>query len=1283
MKHLKKILIVMVVLALLVGSAFAVIAADDVEGVAKLNEYIDAVKGETNVTTQSVTLRDLFAYHNEYDWTDNPAGYDVAMNEAYSLVVSVGVEIENQLKAEEGQQTPDEKKVESYYNLLNEHFLGCDVPAGTDGLAAIIEKLQTRNEATLEALYAVYDEVKTAEKDLDTIRVAMQALLDKMNSLYPISNADLLKKYKDGAFALAKELLDEYGKLPRPDDVITKEMLETKAPGTDDDATATTDGTDEDDEPSVTVEISDNVKSTIKTNAALTKMDEVEYANKHFYFERANKIILIETLVNSANFDASKELTELTQTVATYIEARNAEIAKKAHDLDVLSDLDAYDLPIYTSKDYNGNLTAEQIGKLSKEKQTEYKNNNDLFTAYNAGSEHRTTRLTEGMILDDVDGDGKKEEVPNGFQALIYGNGATIPHLYLEPSLNGKAEELGGMVIDVDIRLFENFSNANSYQMYSVDNSFGAGNSKFHTFLVWKRDATTGEVYITNKSGQSSAVPGFEEQNFYNCFALGVWSHYTITYNADKRIGTLYVNYEKVLDLYYSNDYAMRGLRWGPTSVANFRWDLDNVEFYAGTQHRDVDKFDEMTAGERFTFYVEYAANESYPYLSRNIAYRKAQALLPDYKNNLNYSATVSLFNSINYEEDIKKNAMIDNLAELKTLVKELVGAENLPFDADLLVGDIVACSECGFSDELDKYVENDGVFTCPECQAEIDKEGALTSAQKIEAECKEFPGIELNSDNVGAINALITEINEFVSTNGELINKGDTSEGGYQELMSAVYSVDANIKHVENAVAFVTAVEKFYRATTLAALTRHSLSAQQVYDLAGFSEAEIRAFIENDTVILGFEAKYNNTVTLADGTTVILVDGETLSPAGEVVVLNDIKPVDIGIEKDEDESDEDFNARFIAKLVELGYRMVIAPDSSDPENDNYVTIFEYYNEFAGIMANREKYENSRRIVNCVNYIIELDGYENTVEFFSANYETISSYMNIIRDMVRENAYNLEYAGVDEALEIFWELDIYFYELLQQEHITYIEEMLEKYPITNAYIEKLSIVLSMQDYFANEDLAITNNNMSYDVEAVVVDEMARLDELKLVLEVYASEIEGLNETFQDVLEQQTQYFINTVNHMKTLKDLTEIKELYATATSYYYGINVNTEGAPEAIAVYNEYRAMLAEADENAKLLDVVAKAINDAANLSGMEKRSAIYSAIKEGALYVQNIDDTSEEAKASLEVYQLALADYIAENVAFDNAIFESEQFTNAARSGKLSPTVLAVISSIIVAN
>lgn len=1274
MKHLKKILIVMVVLALLVGSAFAVIAADEAEGVAKLNEYLTTVKNEASVTTKSVTLRDMFAYHDSYDWSDNPAGYDAAMDEAYSLVVSIGEEIENQLKTEESADSPDEKKVASYYDLLNAHFLGCDAPAGTAGLDAIVGKLQARNEATLEALYATYDATDKAEKRvLDDVRVAMQTLITEMNELYPISNADLIAKYKNAAFVLAKELLAEYGKLPRPDVEITKDMLEAKAPETDEPATAEV----------LSFEISEEAKTLIKKNAPLANMDTVEYATKYFYFERANKIILLENLVNSADFDESDEVNELIQCVATYVEARNAEIAQKAADLDALANLDDYKLPTHISKDYNGNLTTDQINKLSKDKQTAYKNNNDLFNGVNAQSEHRTARYTEGMILDDVDGDGQKEEVPNGYQALIYGNGTTIPHLYIEPALNGKAEEYGGMVLDTDIRLYENFSNANSYSMYSVDNSFGSGNSKFHTFLVWKRDETTGEVYVSNESTQSKLVQGFVKQYFYDCFALDVWSHYTITYDADKRIGELYINYEKVLDLYYSPDYAMRGLRWGPTSVANFRWDLDNVEFYAGTQYRDLDKFDEMTAGERFVFYVEYAANEKYPYLSRNIAYKEAQKLLPDYKNDFGYASTVSLFNSIDYEADIKKNAMIDNLAELKTLVKELVGAENLPLDADLLVDDEIACTECGFCDELGKFATNDGAVTCPECSAEVDAGDARTSEEKIEAEYKEYPGIELKSDNVSEINALIVEINEFVSDNGELINKGDTSEGGYQELMSAVYSTEANIKHVENAVAFATAVEKFYRATTLAALTRHSLSAQQVYELAGFSEAEIRAFIENDTVILNFENKYNNTVTLADGTTAVLNEGETLSPAGEVVLLKDIDPANIEISKEDGESDDDFNARFMAKLLELGYRMVIAPDPSDPANDDYVTIFEYYSEFAGIMATREKYENSRRIVNCVNYIIELDGYENTVEFFAANYETIASYMNIIRDMVRENAYDAEYAGVDEALDIFWELDIYFYKLLQQEHITYIEGMLAKYPLTNAYIEKLSIVLSMQDYFASEDLAITNNNMSYDVETVVADEMDRLNELKLVLEVYASEIDGLNESYEDVLEQQTQYFVNTVNHMKTLKDIAEIKELYATATSYYYGINVNTEGAPEAIAVYNEYRAMLAEADENAKLLEIVAEKINDAVNLSGMEKRSEIYSALKEGAAYVQILDDTSISAKISLQTYQLALADYITENAAFNDAIFESEQFTNATRSGKLSPTILAVISSIIAAN
>ena len=53
MKNLKKILIVMVVLALLAVSAFAVIAADDTEAsVDKLNEYIASVKADQTPSTK-------------------------------------------------------------------------------------------------------------------------------------------------------------------------------------------------------------------------------------------------------------------------------------------------------------------------------------------------------------------------------------------------------------------------------------------------------------------------------------------------------------------------------------------------------------------------------------------------------------------------------------------------------------------------------------------------------------------------------------------------------------------------------------------------------------------------------------------------------------------------------------------------------------------------------------------------------------------------------------------------------------------------------------------------------------------------------------------------------------------------------------------------------------------------------------------------------------------------------------------------------------------------------
>ncbi len=1158
MKHLKRILIVMVVLAMLVTSAFAVIAADD-DPVAKLEEYVATAKQDADAKARSITLRDLFAYHNTVTWSGTEAGYAEAMAEAYALVVSTGEEIEKNIVDEIAGENRL-ATIESYVKLMNAHFLGCDVPAGTAGLAEILAKLEARNIAALEEGYAAYENAGV----LSEKRVKIQNLINNLNSVYPIADAEKVSKYKGAALAVVNALLAEYDAIPDKDAEITDELI-TKA---------------------------------ITDNAAKANMDVKEYAAKAFYFQRTNNILLIKNLVDSANFEASAEVNTAVQAFKAFLAARNSEVDEKRLALDELADFDSYSLPEYFNKTYDGTLTAEQIGALSKDEKTKYQNANEVFKGVNAAAEHSTAQVFETV-------DGKT----NGYQTFIHGNGSTIPHLYIEPALNGKAEDYG-MVVDFDQRLFENFADKNGFSIYSIDNSFGPGNSKFYTFINFKRDANNGNViYLMNTPNDSQIA----RSNFYGAVELDIWVHYTFTYDAERRTGALYVNYEKVLDIYYSPDYAIRGWRWGPTMIANFRWDIDNVKFYGGTDYRVLDKFDKMTDGEQFRYFTDYAANEKFPYISRDKAYKRAEVLYAKFKDNGAYASTVATFDSIRYEEDIKKNAMVENLANLTVLVKELVGAEAL------------------------SSFEN------------------LTDEEKA-AELEKYPGIKVDSSNIAAINNKIASINEFVSDYGDLINKGDTAPGGYQELIGAVYTMQANIKRLENAVSFVGAVEKFERATTLAALTRHALSAEQIYTLAAYDDVENRAYIENDIVVRTFESRYNNTVTLADGTTVVLAEGQALAKDGTVVELAKIDP---------------------EKPIELEFIALT------PADDEYVTIFEYYSTFAEIMALREKYENSRRICNCVDFILDLDGFENTVEFYEANYETISSYMNIVRDMVRTNAYDPDYAGVTEALEVFDELDIYFYKLLQREHIAYIEELLGRYPVKTAYIEKLSIVRSMRDYFDTEDLAVSNTTISAEVAEVITEEKAELERLELVLAVYESEIEGLAETFEDVLEQQTQYFINTVNHMKTLKDLVEIKALYETATIYYYGINVNTVGAPEAIAVYNEYRAMLAEASENALLFTAAADKLADAEELSGMEKLEAIYTALKECAATYENIDDTSTSVKVAITSYKMALADFLSENAAFNDAIFESEQITNAVRSGKISATVLAVISSIIAAN
>lgn len=1160
MKNLKKILIVLAMLALLITSFAVVIGAEEEEKylVADLEKLVQSVEGDLGIpgvkpTNTSDKL--VEAYNKAFQITEEQkaalSADELALyNSLCEKIATYGLTVAEALyeaipnlpdipaaDADSATKTAYEKDLDEFIRRLGytkKHLDAIPVYSSTAAYDAFWAKLDPLNQEVLDRYFAKAnpDADLTDPAQLQTAEDAM-VLLYKQMQIYATNDADKANKYSKFAYDVARALLDEYNALPGKDLTI-------------------------DDVTDADIGITDD--STAVDDATKTKMKQ-EWLRTQ-YFNRINGIMLIQRFINLADITKAPAYNAFMEDYADAMQRKNDELESKRADLDAKADIVQYDYEYYKDLNFDGEWVKGSYLAYATV------SGNNVDDQFNVEQKFET-----------IDG------VSTGYQAFLYGDpsistSGSALHNYVSESYTSATSKEYGIVMEWDMRINEELGGY-SLNWMVYDDAVKKGMANLFTI----KGGATGYFTIDNKTTNDGQLklPDDKKVTVENAIPVGVWTHYSLTFNKQTKMGQLYINYEYICDVgYYAKDSGRseRQFRLGPSGrgLANWDgWDVDNYEIYYGNQVRITDKFSKMNDEQKFYYFVYFAAlgtgdpenknitPDPYNYLGRNTAYERAKLLSSKFTGS-SHAEINALLNSINYETDIKEKAMQTNLATLQGKVAEL-------------------------------------------------SEGLL------------------NTETLKGKETLIQEIKDFVSQNGALINKADTSDTGYQKQMAVVYTMEAEIKTINWIDDFIAAIEKFERATALSALTRHAAAANEVYIAAGFDISANRDLVKDDPLVKKFEQKHNKQLD-SDGNSLV-------------------------------EGDE-------------GY---LSPD--DP---SYEKMFDYYDSFTKLIETREKYENSKKIINAVEYITELDGYTDTVEFWAANYAKISDYMNMIRKFINEEKYDVEYDGVDAAVEKFWTIDVYFFERLQKDHIANVEAMLENYKELSTYVEKRAVVESAKDYFKIQDTALNNTKIVKIVKMAVEDEKARLGELQNIVNVYDEEVKALYEqsedkgAYLDVLEQQTQYFINTINHMDALLNFTDIVRLFEEATTYYYGINLDVEGAVEAAERYAYYRAYIAEVRDNNAMLALYAKELDFAGFEEGAAKRDALYAALKNCREYVDGVDMSDKTVAANVAKYNRELAKYESNVNAVNSAIYQSVQFTNAVRSDSLPITVLSVIGRLI---
>lgn len=343
---------------------------------------------------------------------------------------------------------------------------------------------------------------------------------------------------------------------------------------------------------------------------------------------------------------------------------------------------------------------------------------------------------------------------------------------------------------------------------------------------------------------------------------------------------------------------------------------------------------------------------------------------------------------------------------------------------------------------------------------------------------------------------------------------------------------------------------------------------------------------------------------------------------------------------------------------------------------------FTYYLENAvEKMSARAAFENSRRIVDCLNFILDMKvevydengnvvvkGYEATEEFWLANYEYINTYVTIIRSVVSSGLYDADYTEDGQPISYYIEkyepINAYFYELLQKEHLEHLVSQFDAFSSADSYIQKVGICNYIKNYVEDNDIDVTRKEFA-DI----------LNKVK----VYEAELESQEKDYASILNQNTQYFITTVNKMCAYVDYEDIIVLFEEATEYYYLMNVHSDAVKAAIEIYDAYAEKLESIVEYSTLFISYAREIKLAVKYTGERREKALYAGLVNAMSCVDGIDLTYDGVAEAYEIYEQQLAAYNNEADSVNSAISEIADATCAVRTNVISKIVLAIVKTI----
>ena len=296
--------------------------------------------------------------------------------------------------------------------------------------------------------------------------------------------------------------------------------------------------------------------------------------------------------------------------------------------------------------------------------------------------------------------------------------------------------------------------------------------------------------------------------------------------------------------------------------------------------------------------------------------------------------------------------------------------------------------------------------------------------------------------------------------------------------------------------------------------------------------------------------------------------------------------------------------------------------------------LIEEFNGFSVDLAVKTMEANAKSIVECMRYVAEFDESE-----YEEKYEEINKYILIVRNLVTPNEdgslkYKTGYLGVSSAVKLYEKVNDFFYQKLQLEHIEKLSVEINKYTSLDSYIEKLGVCIFIRNYVATNDVDETNPEIRRILESCAVYE----SELGLKDgEVDPSLPNYQLEKYKKLIEQNTEYFVDTVSRMALVDNYTELKDMYDSIMKIYYYMNIDSDRVQSALKAFAKYENILREMETHSELF---IKAMEDYATAeTASDKYKALSKAYSELTLganeYYDGITDAMALYRTAAEAY------------------------------------------------